>query len=373
MNKIIIPSILGIIVIVGFYVFLPIADLTAEQIYDNCKNDKRCIVDSLNLIAKTEQKNLVLTTFSELSVLYNTIESPCHSVSHRLGIWLYEYTGELDDAFQYASPLCAGGNFHGIFQSYFAQKALEGLEPNEIQFVDLCDRFDENSEPLNQALCIHGIGHGLEALYNYDTVKSAPRCNEFEALSFQKNCLNGVFMERLLDTLETVDRDSDGKELYFPCNENELRNFDTCYIWQSKIILENNDNHVNDSFGECDEIHYEAGIKNCYYGIGQTIWLTVKFDLNKIPPVCEVGERIEYHVYCLRGMVMVASLEHLRNGFNVCPTLDEKFKHQCYDSLGYWIQFNSIDENQKIELCSKSEEKYFDVCMNPDINGISHL
>jgi len=294
-------------------------------------------------------------------------------VSHQLGMWLYEYTGELDDAFQYANALCAGGNYHGIFQSYFAQKALEGSEPNEIQVVDLCDKFDENSEPLNKALCTHGVGHGLEALYNYDTVKSAPRCNEFETVPFQKNCLNGVFMEKLLDTLKTVDRDSDGKDLYFPCNEDELRNFDSCYIWQSKIILENNDNYLKASFGECDKIHSEAGIKNCYYGIGQAMWLAVKFDLNKIPLVCEAGKRIEYHEYCIRGMLMFTSTQYLDNGFNLCPRLDEKFKHQCYNGLGYWIQLRSIDENQKTELCLYSEKEYFDVCMNPDMNGISHL
>jgi len=286
-------------------------------------------------------------------------------------MWLYEYTGELDDAFRYANTFCGGGNYHGIFQSYFSQKALEGSDLNEIQFVDLCDKFDENSEPLNKAFCIHGIGHGLEALYNYDTVKSAPRCNEFEILPFQKNCLNGVFMEKLLDTLKTAAIDSDGKDLYFPCNENELRNIDSCYIWQSTTILKNTDYYLNDSFGECDKIHSEAGIKNCYYGIGKELLYPGP---NLFPKVCEIGKRIEYHVYCIRGMVMLSSLENLDNGFMLCPLfLDEKFKHQCYDGLGFWIQLSSIDENQKIELCSKSEEKYFDVCMNPDMNGISHL
>lgn len=346
---------------------------SAKQIYDNCKDDEYCIVDSLNTIAETEQKDFVLTTFSELSVLHDNAPGfRCHDVTHHLGSWLYEYTRELDDAFQYANPFCAGGNFHGIFQSYFSQKALEGSEPNEIQFVDLCDRFDENSEPFNKVLCTHGIGHGLEALYNYDTVKSAPRCNEFETLSFQKNCLNGVFMEKLLDTFKTADRDSDENDLYFPCNENELRNIDSCYIWHASIILKNND-YIDDSFGECDKIHYEAGIKNCYYGIGKAIWHAMKFDLNKIYLYCENGKRIEYHDYCIRGMLMFTSTRYLDNGFLLCLLIDEKFKHQCYDGLGYSIQLRSIDENQKIELCSKSEKKYFDVCMNPDMNGISHL
>jgi len=70
---------------------------------------------------------------------------------------------------------------------------------------------------------------------------------------------------------------------------------------------------------------------------------------------------------------MLGTVSRLDTGFILCSILDEKFKHPCYDGLGYFVQLRSIDENQKIELCSKSEKEYFDVCMNPDMNGISHL
>jgi len=386
MKKVRIYASLGIIVIVAIFVFLLIEQTDyvsniqsiqyndPEQIYDNCKEDQQCVVDSLNSIAKTEQKNLVLTTFSELSVLYASgTEFQCHRISHHLGMWLYGYTGGLDEAFKYANPFCAGGNFHGIFQNYFSEKSLEGAEPNEIQVVDLCDRIDENSGLFNKTLCMHGLGHGLEVLYNYDTVNSAPRCDELKTLSFQKNCLNGVFMERSLDVLKNAERDSDGKDLYFPCNENELRNFDSCYLWQASFIFKNNGNELYTSFDECDKIHSEAGIKNCYFGLGKSIWYAAKKNPELIPMICEAGKRTEYHAYCIRGMVMLTSAVRLDNGFSLCSILDEKFKHPCYDGLGYFIQLRSIDENQKIELCSKSEKKYFDVCMNSDMNDISHI
>jgi hypothetical protein len=386
MNKVIIYASLVTIVILAIFVFLLLEQTDnvsniqniqyndAEQIYDNCKDEMHCVVDSLNNIAKTEQKNLVLTTFSEVSVLYGSSkEFQCHMIIHHLGMWLYGYTGELDEAFKYASPICAGGHYHGIFQNYFLGKSLEGAEPNEIQIVGLCDRIDENSGLYNKSLCMHGVGHGLEVLYNYDTVNSAPRCDELKTLSFQKNCLNGVFMEKSIDILKNSERDSDGKELYFSCNENELRNLDSCYLWQAWVIVRNNDNELFNSFGECDKIHYEAGIKNCYYGIGKTVWTYAKNSSDRFELYCEDGKRTEYHAYCIRGMVMLSSTNLLDNGFIVCSIIDEKFKHSCYDALGYWIQLRFIDENQKIELCSKSEKEYFDVCMNPDMNDISHL
>lgn len=342
----------------------------AEQIFDDCKDDKHCVVESLDTIAESEQKDIVLGTFSELIVLYDEDpDIPCHEMAHHLGIWLYGYTQELEEALQHANPVCIGGNYHGIFQNYFAYKVLKGSEPNDIKIVDLCSSIDGNSYTLNKALCIHGIGHGLEVLYKYDTIQAVQRCDEIKTTLAQKNCFNGVFMENLL-YFQLDEGDFDENDPHYPCNKVESRHSNSCYVWQAPPLLVKNALNVSNTFNECDKIPSEEGIKHCYFGIGRQLF---NMQVKNLLSLCESGERIEYHVYCIRGTVMTSSTKYLETGFTICNILPEKYKHECYDGLGFWIQLRSADENQRKEFCSKAEKEYFDVCMNPDMTGISQV
>jgi len=71
---------------------------------------------------------------------------------------------------------------------------------------------------------------------------------------------------------------------------------------------------------------------------------------------------------------MKTSMVYLDNGFGFCPLVPEQFKEECYDGLGYWINLRHGSDEEREKECSKGENtQYFEICMNPKIEGITYL
>ncbi len=132
-------------------------------------------------------------------------------------MWLNDYTGNLKEALNYATVLCGGSVYHGIFQSYFGgEQFVHNVDKNQIMITHLCPIGQENVTWLHERDCIHGIGHGLVKLYNYNTTAAVDRCNEFIPLWAQSACSRGVFMENTDYFLETGKGDFDKNDHLFP-------------------------------------------------------------------------------------------------------------------------------------------------------------
>ena len=174
----------------------------------------------------------MLETYSELNLLYDKSNYSCHHEGHHLGWWLYDYTKDLKEALNYATLLCGGSNFHGIFQSYFEREHQDhNVDKNQIKIADLCPIGQENVNWMHERDCIHGIGHGLTKLYNYNTTATVGRCNEFMPLWAQSACSRGIFMENNDHFLETGKGDFDNNDIYSPCDR------PSCKICASVLLL----------------------------------------------------------------------------------------------------------------------------------------
>ena len=180
----------------------------AEQIVQTCKEDVHCSIDELNdLVEKITKRETTLNIFLDVVRLYDKSNYKCHETSHHLGLWLYGYATNLDEAIQYVEMLCGGGLFHGVFQNYFMTQKFNNIPPDEIGVVGLCSKYEENS--IDRWQCIHGIGHGLINVYDYDVFAAVSRCEELKPGLDQISCSKGTFMQNVVHYYETGKGDFD--------------------------------------------------------------------------------------------------------------------------------------------------------------------
>ena len=390
----------GIVVVLGFFIIYLVVDdqlkiekideidysklpkdvspeiYYSKQIFEKCEYDMHCVVELLTDLTRNNEKPLVMATFTKIISLYHDkqVNSRCHSIAHHLGEWVYGYTKNLDESFKYADPFsCGGGLYHGIFENYFSILNFEGAMADQVEVKHLCNGIEDNFYSLNMAHCLHGIGHGLLLLYDYDVFDAVKRCEEFATDPEQNSCANGVFMQNVLKNFETDDGQFDDEDILFPCNEINSTFTPTCYIWQGPYILKKHDFEVYSSFRECDKITQEF-IKYCYYGIGAELESDAAGKMELAWRFCQAGEKSDYHKYCFRGMAMKTSMVYLDSGFKFCSLVPEQSKEECYDGLGYWIKLRHDSDEERKRECSKAENtQYFEICMNSKIEKISYL
>ena len=355
---------------------IPAEIFYSGQIFDSCEYDMHCVVELLSDVSRKKEKPIVMATFMELLSVYHEkqVNFRCHKIAHHLGEWVYGYTKNLEESFQYANSLsCGGGIYHGIFENYFSILKFEGTVPDQMEIKNLCNKLKSDSYSFEMAQCLHGTGHGLLPLYDFNVFNAVKRCEDFNTNLEQNSCANGVFMQNVLKYFETGEGDFDQNDMLYPCNEMISQFVPTCYIWQGAYILKQRDFEVYSSFRECEKINQEF-IKYCYYGIGGELESDAGGKMELALSYCQAGNIPSYHKFCFRGMVMKTSMVYLDNGFGFCALVPDEFKEECYDGLGYWIKLRHADDEAKEKECSKIQnEQYFEVCMNPKIGGITFI
>jgi hypothetical protein len=350
----------------------------AEKIVEFCQDDNdHCAMEALDYLNKTINRQLVLGTFSDLIQIYDENDYSCHHEGHHLGMWLYDYLRHLNEALNHATLLCGGSVYHGIFQSYFGGEQFDhDVDRNQIKIAHLCPMGQQNVNWLQERDCIHGIGHGLLELYNYNTTAAVDRCNEFILLWAQSACSRGIFMENTEYFVETGLGDFDINDIYFPCNAIVEKFASQCYYYYPKYYLERNDltlkhNHT-EAFAQCDDISPSKFVKYCYEGIGRLLAPIAYTNPEQAIAYCYSGNQSTYHDDCLTGTLKTILKGDAKTevGFNYCSYLNLDFKATCYEVVGIWIQlFLNADKLELESECSKAPDvEYVINCINSKSN-----
>lgn len=363
-----------------FYIFYTGQDFTkrqssyAEEIIGKCELDAHCAMDSLNEIAKKEEKSIVLATFGELITAYDQSMHYCHPQAHHLAMFLYHYVGNLTEALSYADQRCANGLSHGLVQTFFITQVRKGINPDDISVTDICPVEADHRYNLERWKCLHGIGHGLMASYDYDVFRAVERCRELEPGWERLTCSRGVFMENVDTYLESRGGTFDKDDVFFPCNAIDAEFLPACYDYHASYILSKNSFDLAASFEVCDRIDPQEFVKYCYRGMGRHILLYAVNDMEKGLNMCQRGQD-QYHTYCLRGLAVVtANNLGIDRALEFCKFIPGEFKADCYEALGRWIlMLESTSEGRRDE-CSKAEnQEYADICMRANLDDLKVL
>ena len=346
----------------------------AEQIMTSCHDDDdHCAMIALDEFNKTVGRQLVLGTFSDLIRLYDENNYSCHHEGHHLGMWLYDYTRNLKEALNYATILCGGSVYHGIFQSYFGgEQFVHNVDRNQIMITHLCPIGQENVTWLHERDCIHGIGHGLLKLYNYNTTSAVDRCNEFMPLWAQSACSRGVFMENTDYFVETGKGDFDKNDIYYPCNRTFEKFAPQCYYYYPEYDLERKNltlgYNLTDAFAQCDNISPDKFVKYCYQGIGRMLAPFAYTDPEPSIVACYVGNQTTYHNDCLTGTLktILKGDATTEVGVKFCSLSKLDFKAACYEIVGVWIKTFLYPNKQELESeCTNAPDvDYVINCIN---------
>ena len=311
----------------------------AEQIMAYCHDgSEHCPVMALDELNKTAGRQAVLRTFSDLNLLYDKGYFSCHHVGHHLGWWLYDFTKDLKEALNYATLFCGGSNYHGIFQSYFDREhQVHNVDKDQIKIAHLCPIGQENVNWMHERDCIHGIGHGLTKLYNYNTTAAVSRCNEFTPLWAQSACSRGIFMENNDHFLETGKGDFDKKDIYYPCDRTVEKFAPQCYYYHPMHLLERNNHSLTDTYAQCDNISPDKFVKYCYEGFGRLLQQVGYRNPEQAIAYCYQGSQPAYHDDCLIGTLktMLKGDAKTDTAFKFCSLSNLDFKSECYQIVEY--------------------------------------
>ncbi len=341
------------------------------QIIENCSDKMHCAVNVMQSIAENENEEKVTSTFKELIILYEqTI--PCHQTGHHLGMWLYGYLDDVDKSLQLAQQQCGGSIYHGVIQNYLLTQKFSGVTVDKIDIHSICQDKYANPYSIDQWQCLHGVGHGLTEIYEYDVLEAVKRCEEFKEKIDQISCSKGVFMQNVVQYLETNGGDFDESDKYYPCNAVDASFVPQCYHYHITYLALLNDKKLKKTFADCDGINPEEMIKYCYYGFGRQLSGNIK-SIDDALFLCESGKITEYHKYCLTGMVLTL-VNVNRNpdfGFSFCSHLPIEYKFDCYDGLGKWVKMLYFD-NLNINIqCQKAENfEYSQICQQASFDSV---
>jgi hypothetical protein len=345
----------------------------AEQIIASCQeNDEHCPMMSLDALNKTADHQMVLDTFSNLIQLYDNSNSSCHHAGHHLGMWLYDYTGNLKEALNHATVLCGGSVYHGIFYSYFGiEQSVHHVDKNQIQITNLCPISQENINWLHERDCIHGVGHGLLKLYNYNTTAAVDRCDDFKPLWAQSACSRGIFMGNNDYFFDTGKGDFDKSDNYSPCNKIAEKFAPQCYFYPEHMFKTMNitiKNNLTAAFAQCENISPVKFVKYCDQAIGRILASTAYTNPAQAVAACYGGINPTYADGCLLGTLrsVLKQNEKADFGLKFCSLTKLDFKAACYGIVGIWIKtfFNPAKQELESECAKAPDTNYVANCIN---------
>jgi hypothetical protein len=287
-------------------------------------------------------------------------------------MWLYGYLNDVDKSLELAQQQCGGSVYHGVIQNYILTQKFQGTSLDEIDIHLICGNRSSNPYSIDHWQCLHGLGHGLAQLYDYNTLDAVKRCDEFQAGIEQISCSKGIFMQNVVHYFETKGGDFDSSDKYYPCNAVDSKYSPTCYHYHVTYLGLINDKKLKQTFDDCDGIVPEEMIKYCYYGFGRQLSGNIK-SIDDALFLCEAGKISEYHKYCLTGMVMtlVNGNKNPDIGFSFCSHLSQEYKESCYDGLGKWVKMLYSDDAKREAQCAKAENSEFaTVCSKASFDGI---
>lgn len=344
----------------------------APKIIKNCGNDVHCAVDELQILSKIEEKNSVLDTYYELLEYFRNENFSCHPSGHPLGEFFSGYLGNVTLAISFNDPIMCGGSiYHGIIMNFMRTKLLfNNMEPLDVEILKICPQdFDENPT-ITRWECIHGVGHGLTILYQYDVFSAVKRCDEFEKDWEKVSCSKGLFMENVNSFYDADIGTMDKSDHFFPCNQLEERYAPPCYHYQARHILNLNNQIYNEAFEDCKQIPDEFE-KYCYRGLGNKMANHV-FHYGFRFQDC--SEAANYQSDCYKGIVMLlADNRNLDEALEFCDKIPTEFKEGCFGEVGKWITMVYSDPKERVSACLKSNSEYFGACMSVSFNNLKML
>ena len=284
----------------------------------------------------------------------------CHQQAHNIGRVSYSVIGV--ESFAEGNSSCHSGFYHGLIEEFFRQEGTSNLA----QKVDtLCNSFPTTFGTFE---CLHGIGHGVMAYFDYDLPKALDECKLLKDAFSQESCFGGVFMENVVlaegrgaNAGHATSWVSD--DPYFPCNgvdSNERLQLQ-CYLMQTSRMLDLNNHDFSKVIPLCEKAP-ENMRHTCFQSLGRDIAGQVLRDPERINSICTTISS-QYYSDCMKGSLYVIMEfwgERITSQSDDYCKIQPDFqsKKECYTLAG--SRLNDIfgkNTQKKNETCKLAKEE----------------
>ncbi|MEO8065241.1 MAG: hypothetical protein ABI643_00095 [Candidatus Doudnabacteria bacterium] len=302
---------------------------------------------------------------------YPEIFSRCHELTHYIGRKAYEQEGSVSKVYSRANPVCWGGFYHGVMESYFWDKHLSLTDPDSPKITEAlqtaCGKISDYTSPRFYSECVHGIGHAMMFITDTDLNKSLALCDKLEG-NQPTICYGGVFMENSSSSTNTAHPTEflKASDPMYPCDALATRYLNICYQYQSSYFAELSKYDWKKNADLCMKVP-EIYREGCFHIIG-TNQVGSTQDYAKMENSCSLMPSANYVQICQLGVVDGLSGRYVGQTNKIgdfCAQLNSNFQEACFKNLGSNIKSWTTDPAKLSADCAElKNSEYIRWCMS---------
>lgn len=326
----------------------------------------RCILAQ----ARSDLKNY---SFEDILTGLETIQSKnlpfqYHDYLHFLAMEQYYKKKDLAKLFVDCTPVFYNACYHGVVIGALNQQKINPTDSKFADFmVGICDTFNQPREKGYLEQCIHGVGHALMIVMDYELPDALTLCDNFPEQ--RPTCYGGVYMENFPQSSS-----SDIPTKYLPTNDplypcNSLAEI---YQEQCYIFLSIYHNHIGPHDWSKTEDFCQKTPEyiqdECIATIGNSVIATPD-NISTLKDICNTVSAGRFRVYCYLGIVgsfddkYGGNDEMISRISDFCLSLDSQYQPYCVNRSGNVFE-KWLSDAKWEQLCLKFDTKYYqDLCL----------
>lgn len=276
----------------------------------------------------------VAAAFVELKKNYETsgaVKAECHQITHAIGHVAADVAGGVGKAFTLGDPMCWSGYYHGVME-----ETLEAVGTTTLKTTinNICSTVPgKDAYSFDYYNCVHGLGHGIMLLYNFDLFASLGVCSTLTGAWEKSSCGGGVFMENIM--VESRGGTSDflkPEDPVYPCNAVPEAHKSQCYMMQTSHILTAVGGDFNKVFEICSTVE-EDYRETCYQSLGRDASGRSVSNIESTVTSCKLAPSASGLLNCVIGAVKdFISFHHSDvQAKQLCAQFEPEVKQHCLD------------------------------------------
>jgi hypothetical protein len=248
--------------------------LMAEELPDiaECKKTQREFACYEAFYEAKIQASSAVDTLAEMQERAKSdpyVLSQCHQLTHVVGREAFIKYGTLASAFTKGDSYCWSGYYHGVTEKAIATMGADRIR-NETNTV-CAELAQAQKYSFDHYNCVHGLGHGMMTVDNFDLFKSLTSCDLITDGWERESCYGGVYMENVM---VAVRGDGSSKylkpdDLMYPCNAVDTTYKQQCYLMQTSYALQQTGYNFATVAGLCQQLKDANFIPTCYQSLGR--------------------------------------------------------------------------------------------------------
>lgn len=349
------------------------------SIIKNCEKlsyKEYCYADQLYGISKRNDLVYAKNVLTSLQKEDPIQSRGCHLMGHKIAYAEMEKDPtSWKTLLQSQDPnFCTGGFMHGVLEAHMRYDSTFTL--NAQTFPVICSNVKNVGNGMLS--CKHILGHLLLVEKQGNIKQAVAVCGEVEDYASMIECLSGSFMENIT-RLNLIDHGL-AKPLEYSWKEaakieDMCRGYaglaeQACWKELSYMYITLNNSDPNGVYTSCNRAPEQVFRDECYlYGVGNLVVYST-FQQKNLPYLCDkytiddpLYDRCVSHVI---GAMLTSSPDFIDRTDLLCQSVYPSYQKQCYTHISFKLN-TILSLEQRQQYCTKINNAYQEVCLNPGI------